>query len=107
MVEVVAPPRGAWKDRSRIRELAARIIPMIAHLAVVVGLYLVGRMHFGDRRQGVAMATLYLLVPCTSYAVGEVEHVLPAAFCIWAFVCVRRPLVAGSLMGAACGSLVL
>ncbi len=107
VVEVVAPPRGAWKDRARIRELAARIIPMIAHLAVVVGLYLVGRMHFGDRRQGVAMATLYLLVPCTSYAVGEVEHVLPAAFCIWAFVCVRRPLVAGSLMGAACGSLVL
>jgi len=107
VVEVVAPPGGNWQDRARIRELAARIIPVIAHLAVVIGLYLVGRMHFGDRRQGVAMATLYLLVPCTSYAVGEVEHVLPAAFCIWAFVCVRRPLLAGSLMGAACGSLVL
>ena len=107
VVKAVAPPSGDWQDRDRIHELAARVIPVIAHLAIVMGLYLVGRLHFGDRRQGVAMATLYLLVPCTSYDVGEVDHVLPAAFCIWAFVTVRRPLLAGSLMGAACGTLVL
>jgi hypothetical protein len=107
VVKVVAPPRGDWQDGDRIRELAARVVPVIAHLAIVIGLYLVGRLHFRDRRQGVAMAALYLLVPCTSYDVGEVDHVLPAAFCIWAFVCVRRPLLAGSLMGVACGSLVL
>ena len=107
VVKVVAPPRGDWQDRDRIRELSARVVPVIAHLAIVIGLYLVGRLHFGDRRQGVAMAALYLLVPCTSYDVGEVDHVLPAAFCIWAFVTVRRPLLSGSLMGAACGSLVL
>ncbi|MFP6766686.1 MAG: hypothetical protein VB859_00860 [Planctomycetaceae bacterium] len=88
-------------------ELAARIIPVIGHLAVVIGLYLVGRHHFRDRRQGVAMATLYLLIPCTTYDVGEVNHVLPAALCVWAFVCVQRPLLAGALMGLACGSLVL
>ncbi len=88
-------------------ELAARIIPVIGHLAVVIGLYLVGRHHFGDRRQGVAMATLYLLIPCTTYDVGEVNHVLPAALCVWAFVAVHRPLLAGGLMGLACGSLIL
>ena len=107
VVEAVAPPRGSWKNRRRIRELAAKIIPVVAHLAVVVGLYMVGFLHFSDRRQGVAMATLYLLMPCTSYDVGEVDHVLPAAFCILAFLAVRRPLLAGALMGGACGSLVL
>jgi len=107
MVEAVTPPGPGFEDRDRARELAARTIPVIAHLAVVIGLYLVGRWHFGDRRQGVAMAALYLLVPCTSYDVGEVDHVLPAAFCLWAFVAVRRPLLSGSLMGAACGSLAL
>jgi hypothetical protein len=107
VLEKLAPTRSGRRDSDRIHEVAARAIPVLAHLAVVIGLYLVGRLHFGDRRQGVAMATLYLLLPCTSYDVGEVEHVLPAACCIWAFVAVRRPLLAGLLMGVACGSLEL
>lgn len=51
------------------------------------------------------MATLYLLMPCTSYVVCEVNQVLPCAFILWAFVCYTRPFWAGVLMGFACGSM--
>jgi hypothetical protein len=51
------------------------------------------------------MATLYLLLPCTAYDVGESNHVLPSALIVWAFVAYRRPIVSGVLLGLACGSM--
>jgi hypothetical protein len=51
------------------------------------------------------MATLYLLLPCTAYGVGEFNHVLPAALIVWAFVAYRKPAVSGVLLGLACGSM--
>ena len=54
---------------------------------------------------GVAMATMYLLLPCTAFDVHKVKHVLPAALMVWAVVAYRRPMVAGSLLGLACGTL--
>jgi hypothetical protein len=84
---------------------AARLASMVAHLAVVLALVFIGRWHFGDQQIGLAMGTLYLLLPCTSYDVGRVNHVLPAALILWAIAGYRRPLVAGGLMGLACGSL--
>src|SRR5690606_4196038 len=86
-------------------ELAPRVMAMTAHLAVVLGLLFVGRNLFADRQLGLAMATLYLLLPCTAYDVAEFNHVLPAALIVWAFVAFRRPVVSGSLMGMACGTL--
>jgi len=86
-------------------EMAPRVMAMAAHLAVVLGLLFVGRNLFGDRQLGLAMATLYLLLPCTAYDVGEFNHVLPAALIVWAIVAYRRPAVSGSLMGMACGTL--
>jgi hypothetical protein len=86
-------------------ELAARIIAILAHITAVAGLIVLGRTHFSDPQLGLAMATLYLLLPCTAFDVGKVTHVLPAALIIWAFVSYRHPMVAGSLMGLACGTL--
>jgi len=51
------------------------------------------------------MATLYLLLPCTSYDVHKVTHVFPSALILWALVAYRRPLISGGLMGLACGAL--
>jgi uncharacterized membrane protein len=51
------------------------------------------------------MATLYLLLPCTAYNVGEFNHVLPTALIVWAFVAYRRPLLSGTLLGLACGTM--
>jgi hypothetical protein len=82
--------------------ITARLIAVIAHLAVIVGLALVGRHIFADPDLGFAMATLYMLLPCTAFDVGKINHVLPAAFVVWAILAYRRPFVSGTLLGLAC-----
>jgi hypothetical protein len=82
--------------------VAARLIAILAHLAVILGLTLVGRHIFGDPDVGFAMATLYMLLPCTAYDVGKINHVLPAALVVWAIWAYRRPFVSGALLGLAC-----
>jgi hypothetical protein len=84
--------------------VAARVMACLSHLAVVLGLVFLGRRHLGDIRLGVAMATMYLLLPCTAYHVNHVAHVMPAALVIWALTFYHRPMVAGGLMGLACGT---
>jgi hypothetical protein len=84
---------------------AARSMAVLAHLAVIVGLIFVGRWHFCDTNLGLAMATLYLLLPCTAYDVSRATHVLPPALIVWAVAMFRRPSVAGVLLGLACGTL--
>jgi hypothetical protein len=82
--------------------VTARLIAILSHLAVIFGLTLVGRHIFGDPDVGFAMATLYMLLPCTAYDVGKINHVLPAAFVVWAIWAYRRPFVSGALLGLAC-----
>lgn len=84
-------------------ELAARVMAILSHLLVIVGLLLVGRNLFGDVQLGLAMATLYLMLPCTAYDVGEINYVLPSALTVWALVAYRRPMISGTLLGLACG----
>lgn len=91
-------------DRS-FEQIAARLLAVLSHFAVLLGLVVLGHRHFGDSSIGLAMATLYLLLPCTAYDIGRVNHVLPAALIVWAFNAYRMPMVAGSLMGLACGAL--
>lgn len=94
------------KDRWAIEQIAARATAVLAHLAVVLGLWMLGKRLFGDANSGLAMATLYLLLPCTSIDVGKATHVLPAALIVWALVSYRNPLVSGGLLGLACGTLL-
>jgi hypothetical protein len=101
----VVPLSKAVGSTASFEQTAARIIAIVAHLAVITGLIMLAKLHFGDVQLGVAMATLYLLLPCTSYHVGKVNHVLPTALIVWALVAYRRPMAAGSLMGLACGTL--
>lgn len=97
---IAAPVNFVFED------LAARILAILAHAAVVTGLWFVGRNLFADKGLGLAMATLYLLLPCTAYNVGEFNHVLPAALIVWAFVYYRKPVVSGILLGLACGTVL-
>ncbi|QDT56146.1 hypothetical protein Pan44_41970 [Caulifigura coniformis] len=103
-VEIVAE-HLATRDGVPPEVLAVRILATVAHLAVVLGLLSVGQRLFGDPLAGWAMATLYLLLPCTAYGVGELNHVFPAALIVWAFVAYRKPAVSGVLLGLACGSM--
>lgn len=103
MVSSGSPER---ENRSEVEQSAARAIAVLAHLSVVLGLWFLGKRLFGDVNSGLAMVTLYLLLPCTAIDVGKVNHVLPAALVVWAFVAYRNPLISGSLLGLACGALL-
>ena len=52
---------------------------ILSHLAVVIGMVLIGYRHFDNIRAGIAAATLYLLLPYTAQLTGRVDHVLPRA----------------------------
>jgi hypothetical protein len=88
-----------------VETAAARLLAFLAHLAVGLGLIMVGRWHFSDTRLGLGMATLYLLLPATVFDVTRVTHLLPAALITWAIAFCGRPLVAGLFLGFACGSM--
>ncbi|MCI0682332.1 MAG: hypothetical protein L0Y71_09525 [Gemmataceae bacterium] len=74
------------------------------HLAVVVGLVLIGRRHFQDATAGMAAATFYLMLPYTGMFVGQVHHILPMAMVVWALVVYPWPVLAGFLLGLATGT---
>ena len=86
--------------------LTPPILAIASHVAVLIGLLLISRKLFDDLQSGVAMAALYLLLPCTAFDVGAVNHVLPGAFLLWAVAMHRRPVVSGILVALACGALV-
>ena len=81
----------------------AKIMAILAHLAIVTGIVLIGNRHFGNLRAGVGAATLYLMLPYTAQMTGRVDHALPAALLLWAVLSYRKPLVAGIFIGLAGG----
>ncbi len=80
-------------------------IVMLLHLAIIIGLVLIGTVHFQDTSSGFSMACLYLLVPYTALNISKEHHVLPAVFLVWAIFAYRKPIIAGSLLGLAAGSI--
>lgn len=88
-----------------VEVLLARILVVIAHTFVVLGLLMIGRQHFSSLQLGISMSCLYLLLPCTAVNVHELNHVLPAACLVWAIASYRNPVVAGVLLGLASGTL--
>ncbi len=90
----------------------ANTIAIISHLAVVIGMVMIGYRHFDNIKTGVATAVLYLLLPYTAIVTNppvgilsdQMYHVLLAALLIWAVAMYRRPLVAGILLGVAIGT---
>lgn len=89
--------------RAVVQTATTRTTAILAHLAVVLGLVLIGYRHFDNVQTGVATACLYLLLPYTAQMTGHVDHVVPAALLIWAVEAYRRPMVAGMFLGLAAG----
>ncbi len=85
------------------RRATARVMAILSHLAIVVGIVVIGYRHFDNIRTGIAAATLYLFLPYTAQLTGRVDHVLPAALLVWAVEAYRRPLVSGMFIGLAIG----
>jgi hypothetical protein len=99
--------QGAAADTISIttETLVARILVVVAHLSVVLGLLFIGKYHFNSEQLGLSMSCLYLLLPCTAFHVHQLSHVLPGACLTWAIASYRKPVVAGVLLGLACGTL--
>ena len=92
-------------ESNRFVDLASRITAVAANASVILALLFLGGRLFNDWSVGVAMATLYLILPCTAYHVAYVNHLLPGALILWAVIGYRSPYLAGSLIGLACGTL--
>jgi len=89
--------------RALVRAVATRGSVILGHLAIVIGIVLIGYRHFNNFHTGMAVAALYLLLPYTSQMTSRVDHVVPAALLVWAVEAYRRPAVAGILLGLAGG----
>ena len=83
--------------------VVTRLMAILGQLAIVVGIYMVGFLHFNNTRMGIGIVTLYLLLPYTAEMTGRIIHILPAAAMVWAVVCYRRPVWSGAFIGLAMG----
>ena len=96
------PVRKRRRSQSQfVHVVTARVMAILSQLAIVIGLVFVGMRHFDNIKTGIAVATLYLLLPYTAMWTGSVTHALPGALLVWAVVMYRRPLVAGAMIGLA------
>jgi hypothetical protein len=97
-----------WNDVEKASERQwlhnlARVLAIIANLAIVLGIIGIGYWHFDNVKTGIGCATLYLLFPYTAQMTGNVEHGLPAALLTLAVLTYRQPLLAGCCLGLASG----
>jgi hypothetical protein len=90
---------------AKVDAITARIVAIISQLVIVIGIVLVSMRHFDNVKTGIAVATLYLLLPYTAMWTGCVTHALPGALLIWAVVLYRRPVLAGAMVGLAFGAI--
>ncbi|MEM9187005.1 MAG: hypothetical protein AAGB00_10965, partial [Planctomycetota bacterium] len=85
--------------------ITARVVAILSQLMIVAGVVLVAARHFGNAETGIAVATLYLMLPYTAMWTGNATHALPGALLVWAVFTFRRPFVAGVLIGFLCGTI--
>ena len=88
---------------AQVEARTAKITAILALLALVLGMVLIGYRHFDNIHAGVAVASLYLLLPYAAQIPSRVDHILPAALLVWAVAAYRRPIAAGILLGLAAG----
>ena len=93
------------QQRLEVREATAKVMAILAHTMIVVGVIVIGRWHFDSFTGGVAVATMYLMLPYTALWTGDVLHALPGSLLVWAVVLYRYPLLSGMLVGLASGTI--
>ncbi len=97
-----APLENAPPEKTQASGAAlSKIVVILAHLAIIVAMIVIGYRHFDNMKMGVGAATLYLMLPYSAEMTGMPQHAVPAAFLMWAVLCYRRPLTAGLFMGVA------
>ncbi len=103
IAQKVSDTDQAFVKKIRAYTTIAKLMAILSHLAIIVGIIAIGYWHFNNVKMGIGAAALYLMLPYTSQMTGRVDHVLPTAMLIWAVLCYRRPLIAGVFLGLAIG----
>jgi len=98
-------PAGLEEEELLIREATARVMAILSHVFIVVGLLAIGHWHFENLTAGIAATTMYLMLPYTALWTGSVVHALPASLLIWAVALYRQPFLAGLMIGLALGTI--
>jgi hypothetical protein len=83
--------------------IARRVLAVLAHVALVLGLLGIGWRLFERPITGMAMAACYLLLPYTRMALVDSGQLISAALIIAAVFWYTRPALAGVLIGLAAG----
>lgn len=99
---IVSQDEGDLPESTKVA--ISKLIAILSHLAVVLGIVVIGHRHFDNLQTGFGVATLYLMLPYTAMMTGRIEHVMPAALLVWAIAFYRRPMTAGVFIGLACGT---
>ena len=89
--------------QQRPQVIVSRVLAVLAHIGLVVGLLLIGWRHFEKPISGMAMAACYLLLPYTRMAVVDSGQLISAALIVLAIFWHTRPAVTGVLIGLAAG----
>ena len=97
------PESSELGSTQRLNAMVAKVLAILAHAAIVTGIVLVGKHHFGNLRAGTGCALLYLLLPYTAQMTGRVDHAVPAALLLWAVLSYRSPMVSGIFIGLSAG----
>jgi len=103
----------ARETLSMMRFWTERFLTLACHAGIITGLVLFSWRHFGSSLAGLAVAAThlllpycYLLIPYNPLGIGRWEDTWPMAVLIWALFWVRRPLLAGSLVGLSIGTVI-
>jgi hypothetical protein len=109
--KVIREQASAEVDQELLEVGIERSLTVFCHLAIAIGLILIGWRHFEDLHAGMAAATFYLLLPYTyllmprtALGVGRWDHAWPMALMIWMVLFYRRPTLAGIFLGLAAGT---
>lgn len=93
------------EQEHQVQQATARVMAILSHTSIVIGLLLIGYRHFDSFVAGIACVTLYLIIPYTALWTGSVIHALPSSLLVWAVVLYRRPFWSGIMIGLACGTI--
>ena len=98
-----SPLAGSLTTSEKPRVVLKRVLACLGHVGLVIGLIAVGWRHFDRPIAGLSVASCYLLLPYSRFALVDTGQIIPAAFIVTALVFYTKPGLAGLLIGLAAG----
>jgi hypothetical protein len=101
VIKIAPLPTSLKRELPQV--IVQRVLAVLAHVALVLGLLGIGWRLFERPLTGMAMAACYLVLPYTRMALVDSGQLISAALIVAAVFWYTRPAVAGVLIGLAAG----